>query len=260
MTRHPIEAVTVCVGYADFLAEVAPHNRAILDRWVVVTAPADEETRAVCRRFSIECLATEEHGRDGAFSKGRLIDRGLAMLGGADWLLHLDGDVALPADFHQVLADAHLSPECLYGCDRLNVVGAAAWDRVRAAGLLVRTNGWAVTPGRRDTTVGTRVANRGHGYTPIGFFQLWHGDVYNWSGQPDRRYPYHHGTAARTDVQFALQWDRRKRVHIPELLVWHLESEPAAMGANWRGRSTAPFRPGSAPKAAAPAAGTPRSY
>ena len=42
-------------------------------------------------------------------------------------------------------------------------------------------------------------------------------------------------TAARTDVQFALLWDRRDRVLIPELVVFHLEPEAAPMGANWNG-------------------------
>ncbi len=56
-----------------------------------------------------------------------------------------------------------------------------------------------------------------------------------------RRYPTHHGDAARTDVQFALQWDRRYRQLLPEVIVLHLESERAAQGANWKGRTTRPF-------------------
>ncbi len=58
-----------------------------------------------------------------------------------------------------------------------------------------------------------------------------------------RRYPLHHGDAARTDVQFALQWDRRHRQLLPEVIVLHLESEPAEQGANWKGRTTRPFGP-----------------
>ena len=77
-------------------------------------------------------------------------------------------------------------------------------------------------------------------------FQLWHGDSSNWSGAPAKRYPLIHGTAARTDVAHALHWDRQQRIHIPELLVWHLESEPASMGANWKGRKTARFGPAAA--------------
>lgn len=240
----PIEAVTVCVGYGDFLAAVAPHNRPLLDRWVVVTTPADHETREACRSYSIECVTTDEHTRDGAFSKGRMIDRGYSMLDGSGWLLHLDADIALPADLHQVLDDAHLDPACIHGGDRLNVVGYDQWRRAAERGLWSRPNVWSVDPSRGP--VGSRVANVGHGYTPIGYFQLWHGSAANWRSFCGRRYPYRHGTAARTDVQHALQWDRRDRVLIPELLVWHLDSGPSGpsgMGANWAGRTTPRFGP-----------------
>jgi hypothetical protein len=52
-----------------------------------------------------------------------------------------------------------------------------------------------------------------------------------------------HSDAARTDVQFGLQWDRERRALVPELVVLHLESEDAGVGANWSGRTTRPFGP-----------------
>ena len=58
-----------------------------------------------------------------------------------------------------------------------------------------------------------------------------------------RRYPDNHQDAARADVKFALQWDRRHRQLIPEVFVAHLESEPAPVGANWKGRKTKRFGP-----------------
>lgn len=235
----PIEAVTVCVGYADLLAVMAPFNRSLLHRWIVVTNPKDHATKRVCERFGIEWVESEDHGRDNQpFNKGRMIDRGLSMLGGRDWLLHLDADVALPADLHPILVDAHLDPTCIHGCDRLNVVGHEAWQKAVATGLRCRHNPWGVHVDREHTNLGMRIANERLGYTPIGFFQLWHGST-------ARKYPIHHGTAARSDVQHSLQWDRRKRVHIPELLVWHLETEQAPMGANWNGRTTKPLSEGS---------------
>lgn len=85
--------------------------------------------------------------------------------------------------------------------------------------------------------IGTRVAiDSFGGYIPIGFFQLWH------AGSTEiKKYPEVHGNAARTDMQFALQWPRTKRSFLPELVVYHLESEPAPMGANWNGRKTKTF-------------------
>ena len=247
-----LEAATVCVGYGDFLAQMAPINRPLLDRWIVVTTPGDEETRDVCRKCSIECVVSDDHQRNGSFGKGRMINRALSMLETDGWIIHLDADVALPHDLHQVLDDAHLHEKTLYGCDRLNVVGWDAWQRVCNKGLWCRSNVWGVELSRPDTKLGMRVANPGHGYTPIGFFQLWHADAYNWQGAPDRRYPEQHGTAARTDVKHALQWDRRQRVLIPELLVWHAESEPSPMGKNWAGRTSKRFGPEASAKSHKP--------
>lgn len=240
MARHLIEAATVCINYGDFLAETAAYNKPQLHRWVIVTDPADRLTQRVCRQFCLEMVFTTDYTRNGKFDKGRLIDRGFSMLGGYDWLLHLDADIVLPCDFDHVLSDAHLDESCFYGCDRLNVKGKAAWDKVRLQPLLSRPGTWMVNPGRADMTIGARVANVGHGYSPSGFFQLWH-------GAQDKRYPAHHGTAARTDIQHAYQWDRRKRVLIPELLVYHLESTDSTMAANWKGRTTAPFGGGQPP-------------
>lgn len=246
MFSDRIEAVTVSVGYGDILRAVAPHNRPLLDRWVVVTTAADAETRDVCRDFSIECQLTGEFTREGdSFAKARGINRGLDQCRGDGWLLHLDADIALPVDTRQCLGDAHLDPECIYGCDRLNVTGWEAWEKVRAGGPYAREAGWLTEFRQRrgGAWVGGRPAGNGVGWAPIGFFQLWHGaETLSWRF-PRKRYPEQHGNAARSDVQHALQWDRRKRVLLPELVVFHLESEPAPMGANWNGRKTKRFGP-----------------
>jgi uncharacterized protein YukE len=42
---------------------------------------------------------------------------------------------------------------------------------------------------------------------------------------------------------FAMQWTRDRRHLIPEIIATHLESERAAMGANWNGRTTRAFGP-----------------
>lgn len=249
-----IEAVTVSVGYGDLLAAVAPSNRPHFDRWVVVTAADDEETRAVCRQHSIECLLTEEFHREGgdSFCKARGINKGLDHLRGDGWLLHLDADICLPYDLDACLHDAHLQPECIHGCDRLNVTGWDAWQTVKQQGLYSREQGWLAEKRRPGTWVGGQPAGNGVGWSPIGFFQMWHGSHTLTWGFPKKRYPEAHGNAARTDVQFALQWDRKHRTFIPELLVFHLESEASRMGANWNGRTTKRFGPLGVSKPKAP--------
>jgi len=242
-----LEAVTVCVGYDDFLSAAALYNIRIFDRWVVVTEPEDEQTREVCRRHNIECLLSEDGSWGGAdFAKGRLIERGLQHLSSDAWRLHLDADIVLPAHTWSALEVAELQKDCIYGIDRLMVNSWDEWQKVVQSGYLdgkqfqfhCNVN---FPPGLR---VGSRWAGNETGYVPIGFFQLWHSSQDLWRGVRARPYPCRHNTACRTDVQHALQWDRRKRVMIPEIIAVHLASEDAKLGANWKGRTTMRFGPG----------------
>ena len=65
-----------------------------------------------------------------------------------------------------------------------------------------------------------------------------------WHGSLGRRYPIAQGDAEHTDVLHAIQWDEGKRHLIPEVIGVHLQSEPAVLGANWKGRNDAAIRPG----------------
>lgn len=240
-----IEAVTVCVNYADYLEQIAAQNRRLLDRWIVVTKASDERTRSVCCRHSIEIVLTDEFEREGKFVKSRAINAGLRQLTGDGWLLQLDSDICLPYDLAECLDDAHIIPGNIYGCNRLCIPGLKAWQELQAKGLYSRFNGWLTE--FRDRPKGCYLggipAGIGNGYTPIGFFQLWHGsETLSW-GSARKWYPKAHGNAARTDTQFSSLWDRRNRILIPELLVFHLENENASdgMGHNWEGRTTKEF-------------------
>jgi hypothetical protein len=236
-----IEAVTVCVGYGDFLAATARENRHLLDDWVIVTSPDDDETRDVCRRHSIRHVLSEEHRRGGPFNKGRLIQRAYSQLGADDWILHLDADVVLPRQFRSLLDVAHLEEDCIHGVDRCNVVGWDAWRRIGSWDNHSYEN--YLTFAGLPSPAGARWASTLHGYVPIGFFQLFHGTAMIDRGKHLRHYPYNHSDASHSDVQFGLQWDRRHRRLLPEVIVLHLESEPARLGANWAGRTTARFGP-----------------
>lgn len=237
---EPIEAVTVSVGYGDFLKVTLPRNLPLFDRMIVVTSPDDMVTREVCRRHSVQTVVTDEHDRDGEFSKGRLINKGLDQLLNKGWVVHVDADILLPQRFRQVVQTAHLDPAALYGCDRVMVRTHAQWVKLRDSGFLHHDYHCRVNfPEGFDT--GARWADDVHGYCPIGFFQMWHHDSHIYRGHHHRRYPCGGHDAARGDVQFAIQWDRRKRHLLPEVIAVHLESQKAALGANWKGRTTPPF-------------------
>lgn len=249
MLLERLEAVTVCVGYGDFLAETAPVNAHLFDRWLVVTTEDDEETREVCRKHSLPTLLTEDGRGDGGdggeFRKGRMIERGLRLLSADAWRLHLDADVALPSRTRHFLEVAELDKRKVHGCDRVMCKSWEQWRELLASGYL--THGHHDFHNRvrwpHGIQPGARWADAEFGYCPIGFFQLWHGRADLWRGVRTRPYPSRHNDACRTDVQHALQWDRPDRVLIPELVAVHLESQPAPMGANWKGRTTRRFGP-----------------
>ena len=249
----PIEAVTVCVGYADFLEVTVQRNRKFFTRWVIVTSPEDKDTLQVCHRHNVDVITTRDFERNGkcvhegkVFNKGRGIQRGFNNLSCKDWVLHLDADIVLPPEFPNALDMAHLSETKLYGCDRQMVVGWDAWQRIQGSGYRQHGMHCYVLP-HDKYPVGTRWASPRDGYVPIGFFQLTHGSNLTRSGIWHRPYPDHHGHAARSDVQYGLTWDRRDRELIPELMVWHLESEPGDVGRNWNGRTSKPFGPSARP-------------
>jgi len=236
-----IEAVTVCVNYSDYLAETAAWHRGLLDRWIIVTSRKDEATVDVCHRLNLECIRTDDFtARGDEFNKGRAIERGLGMLAHDDWLLHLDADIALPVDFRDSLLDADLDPECLYGADRHILSGWEQWQTWKARGS---TRGYHCYQRTLAHPIGARWADLRYGYVPIGYFQLWHQSSDVRKGVRLNRYPEWHSTAARADVKFALQWDRRRRQLLPEVIVAHLESGPSPTGANWLGRTTKEFHP-----------------
>lgn len=242
--RMRLEAVTVCVGYADFLEAVIPHNRPHFDKWVIVTTPEDSETRELCRRYGLTPVMTSDFYRDGAkFAKSRGIRRGIDFTHADTWILHIDGDVALPEHFRRALTMSHLDPRCLYGCDRIMARSWDQWQKLLRDGYLQHDYHCRVRffPG---ADVGERWASEAHGYVPIGFFQLWHSTADLFKGARTRPYPVEHNDAARCDVQFALQWDRRDRILLPEIVAVHLESKSGIpLGANWSGRTTPRFGP-----------------
>lgn len=237
-----VEAVTVCVDYSDFLSKVAIFNHHHFDRWLVITKKDDNKTRHVCRHLGIDVLQTDDGGTD--FNKGRMIERGLQHLSSDGWRLHIDADIALPSHFRRFLKIAELQEDHIYGVDRIMVQSRQQWDRLLASGYLNAGQHTYHHTIRfpEGFTLGSRWVSNVSGYVPIGFFQLWHSSHDEWSGIRTRPYPSQHNTACRTDVQHALQWDRRKRALIPEIIVAHIESERAALGANWKGRTTKEFK------------------
>lgn len=230
-----IEAVIVCHNYSDFLEHTLPENLQFLDGAVVVTTPGDRATRALCERLSVDCIDTEVFFDSGdRFNKGRGINLGLSHLRHDDWLLHLDADTLLPHRFRGMLDAAKLDKSCVYGADRRNIIGFDKFEEFKARGHNPQWTYRYLVSAPEGLSMGARLIHKEYGFCPIGYFQLWH-------SSQRRRYPINQGSAEHTDVLFSVQWPREKRILLPELYVYHLESERAKMGANWAGRTTKKF-------------------
>ena len=239
-----IECVTVSVGYGDFLAETIRENLPVLDNLVIVTGTDDYKTIQVCRKHSVHCVTSNEYARNGSFNKYRLMQRALDQIGGQNWILILDADIILPRRFRDMVDWAHLDPTCIYGADRQNIVGWDEWQNFKkySGGWNNHQHGCGHWFHPRYPVMSRWVSNL-HGYVPVGYFQLYHSIEAIKEGYHHRRLLLEHGNAARCDVQFGLQWDRRKRVLLPEVICLHLESEPSELGKNWNGRKSKPFGP-----------------
>lgn len=234
-----IEAVIVCVDYSDFLAYTLPQAKLHLDHIVVVTTPADKETQQLCKHHNVECIKTNSFYEKGdKFNKAKGINEGLLYLSKRDWVIHMDADIYLPPMTRDILSKKKLDQNKIYGIDRLMCPDYNSWVDYLKKPRLIHDN-WIFVH-LNAFPIATRVADyNGDGYSPIGYFQLWHPGT---SGV--KNYPEVHGAADRTDMQFAKKWSKDLRELLPEIVAIHLDSEDATvkeMGKNWSGRKTQPF-------------------
>jgi hypothetical protein len=232
-----IEALTVCVDYADFLSWFLLANASHFDRLVVVTDTKDGKTAALCEHYAVECIRTDAFYEGGqAFDKGAGINAGLAALQKDGWVAHLDCDIILPPRTRTLIDAANLDPAMIYGADRMLCQSFEDWIEYIAFPEVQHSQNIFING--RAFPLATRVgALWGDGYVPIGFFQLWNPGV-------SRKLHYDtHSDAGRGDFAFATAWPRAKRGLLPEIMTVHLESEKAPNAMNWRGRRSKRFGP-----------------
>jgi Glycosyl transferase family 2 len=230
-----IEAIVVCVNYSDFLEHTLPANMQQVDHLLVVTHPDDKRTQQLCTKFGIDFVDTEVFHENGdKFNKARAIRLGMSHLRNNGWLLHMDADILLPHGFRSRLVQAKLNEKNIYGADRLNTRSFEHWEKHKEKTIPQHQWRYLVKP-PSEFPLGSRLLHNEYGYCPIGYFQLWHSSAH-------RQYPINSGSAEHSDVLFAVQWPRERRILLPEFFVYHLESDGnARMGANWKGRTTPVF-------------------
>lgn len=236
--RNRIEGIIVCKDYSDFLAHTLPENIEHFDHLVVVTHYSDKKTQEICSKYSVECVQAHVFDEDGdRFNKGRAVNVGLSHLKNPDWIIHFDADIVFPKRFRWMIEHSKLDTANIYGCDRVNIFGWEKWLEVKDKMNPYYKDHWFVSP-PEGHPLGSRIIHREHGYVPIGFFQMWH-------KSQNKKYAIFEGTAEHSDVLFAIQWHRKQRILLPEIIVYHLESreKQGKMGENWNGRKSKGFCP-----------------
>lgn len=173
-----LQCVTVCVGYAEFLAATIRNCRHF-DRFIVVTVPDDAATIRLCEQTNVECcvvrnLRAGELGFHAAYNKSHFINSGLALLrrrGRAVsmdcWVVLLDADMLLPQDCRsriEVLLPL-LDEGKLYGLMGRRI--AASADEFNA---LAKVEPWNAYIERHQTVIGYfnlfNTKGSDHGYPP----------------------------------------------------------------------------------------------
>lgn len=237
-----IEAVTVCVGYSDFLKHVITENKEIFDKWVIVTDTKDKETKELCDKEGVVCVQTDCFYEDGAsFRKYRGINEGLKHLDLDGWVIFLDGDILLSRWTRRVLEEKNLNPDKIYGIDRFNCKGWEKFVEFQQAVPIIIDN-WLLQSsglefGARIVHIYGEQEDNGKftGWKPLGFFQCAHSSKFT-------SYPEGSADASHGDLAFAKQWSTENRELIPEIAGVHLYTEDYK-GQNWIGRKSKLFLP-----------------
>jgi hypothetical protein len=256
---EPLHGIVVSVGYADFLDISLTHNLKHLDTCVVVTSPEDKESQRIGGKHGCKVVISRDHERSFGpadnpefgvkesqkriFNKGAMIERGLQQAPQAGYRLHFDSDILFPGSMRQRLAAARLDHECIYGVDRFNVTDEVGLNKLLDSQWLSRGfeyHHFLEYP-VGNVSIGSRLLLPEQSWVPIGFYQLWHGSQEYAGIYRVRMYPSGENNAAHSDVQWALTFDRDKRVLIPEFLVAHLITSDSGYGSNWNGRKTRRF-------------------
>lgn len=224
-----LNAILVCVDYADYLSICLPVNRHHFDRMLVVTTPTDAATQAVAARHGCELFQTTSFYDDGAdFNKWKALEQGLDQLGREGWLCVMDADVLWPHDL------GNWAPQ----------------------------QGYLYTPYRRMMTDMTRPIPPEHSWASFprhhvlsdfsGYTQIFHAADPCLGAAPWHQTHWKHAGGA--DTFFQMQWPAARKQRPPwECL--HL----GEAGQNWCGRATE-YLGGALPEGAAARQAQLRSY
>ena len=231
-----LEAVTTCIGFDDLLDVTLGLNHQHLDTMIVVTSHADRRTQAVAKKHGALCIQTDLFKKNGRnFNKGAAINAGFDLFQYYGWRMHIDSDIVLPDNFRRVLLNhTHLDRNCIYGADRVDVVGNGELEQLQSSLASEPQNSHrCFVQSGHHRRIGHRYVDPLRGYCPIGWLQLWHSSAH-------KSYPYSLGSAAHDDTIFSGLWAVEHRRHLPTVICYHLCAAPPQWGENWEGHRKQP--------------------
>ncbi len=236
-----IDAITVCVGYDDYLEATIRHTLSQVDSYTIVTTPEDKATKTLAKSLGCKVVLSDLIKEGGAaFAKGRGMNDGLGTLREtADWILVLDADVILPETFRASIDSFTLNPGALYYTKRWGPADPAQLPKFLDAlegGATWHDLFWQF--GNKQRARKTDRLGNDIEHFPYGYFQLFSPRA---SALQNRKklYPEESKTAEYDDMNFAYQVypaDRRVSLPVPECDVIHLPH--GAFKHNWSGRKS----------------------
>lgn len=121
-----INAITVCVNYADFLEHTIRNNKEIFYEYLVVTSHDDLETQRLCLDNKVNYLISDRVDQDGGFHKGKAINDGIMDLNCKDWVCVIDADTLIESQsFRKALSKyIPLDENCLYGLKGRGIINS----------------------------------------------------------------------------------------------------------------------------------------
>jgi hypothetical protein len=124
-----IDALTVCVDYADYLSLGIKRWREGLRSLTVVTAPHDETTQALARAHGAGLHVTDVfYAKGAAFNKGAALEEARERLPRGSWVLLFDADIVPPAGWVYTVSEHRPEPGSLYSCRRVQCADPARID------------------------------------------------------------------------------------------------------------------------------------
>jgi hypothetical protein len=219
-----IEAIIVCVEYSDYLDYTLKYNRKYFDNVIIITNYADENAIKIADKYKCSYIRTDAfYENDDVFNKGRAINEAYPYLKHEDWVLNLDADIILPANFRKNFLNSNPDVENYYWMDRIEL---ASIEQIKKVTIDQNFN---------DLVVKCEEA-------ALGFFQLYNYSSINfikiYKNSKNRPYPEDFQDASCSDIFFRAKWHEKHIKKIKNTACLHLgETEK-----NWSCRVTPEFK------------------